>query len=121
MIHNYILVFVYLTGGDELSTAAVVGITAAVTFLVTSLVTYIYTSIYYRRSMINLVRESRADLRRNVAQNESSCELPRVNKLVDPAVCAATKMNANPAYITHTDASIKVDTDAAYAVTTIKT
>ena len=67
--------------------------------------------------MINLVRESRADLRGIVVQNENSCELPRV----DPAVCAAIKMNANPAYITHTDASIKVDTDTAYAVTTIKT
>ena len=71
--------------------------------------------------MINLVRESKADLRRIVAQNENPCTLPRVNKMVDPAVCAAIKMNANPAYITHTDASTKVYTDTAYAVTTIKT
>ena len=71
--------------------------------------------------MINLVRESKADLRRIVALNENPCTLPRVNKMVDVAVCAAIKMNVNPTYVTHTDASTKVDTDTAYAVTTIET
>ena len=69
--------------------------------------------------MINFVRKSRMEVRKLVDQKESPYALPKVTKVVDPAACATIRMNTNPAY--GTDATIKVDTDIAYAVTNITT
>ena len=77
--------------------------------------------MYYKRSMINFVRKSRMEVKKLADQKESPYALTKVTKVVDPAVCATIRMNTNPAYGTQTDATIKVDTDIAYAVTNITT
>ena len=69
--------------------------------------------------MIRVVKQSRIDLKRIVAQNQRPHALPRVSEVADPAACAATTINATPAHETQTDASIKADTDNAYAVTEV--
>ena len=61
------------------------------------------------------------EFRRLADKKESPYALPTVTKAVDPAACATIRINANPAYGTQTDATIKMDTDIAYAVTNITT
>ena len=115
--------YICFIDGDEFSTATVcvLAIAIGITFFVTSLVTYILTSMYYKRSMINFVRKSRMEFRRLVDQKESPYAIPIVTKVADPADYATIRMSDNPAYGTQTDATVKMDTDIAYAVTNITT
>ena len=101
----------------ELSTEIVLAITIPVTFVITALFTYILTSLYYKHLMINFIKRSKADLKRIVAQKDS----PHANIKVDPACTDAIKMDANPAYRTKADTTIKMDTNTAYAVINIAT
>ena len=61
------------------------------------------------------------EFRRLAAKKESPYALPIVTKTVDPTACATIRINANAAYGIQTDATIKVNTDIAYAVTNITT
>ena len=88
-----------------------VAITIAVTFVVTALFTYILTNLYYKRLMINFIKKSKADLKRIVAQKDS----PHACIMVDSACIDRSdtiKMDADLAYRTKADTTIKMDTES---------
>ena len=94
--------------GEKLSTAAVIFITIAITFVVTALTVYILTSMYYKHSMINMIKKSKAELKKIADQKKS----PYANIVtMDPTCITTIKMEDNPAYKTHSDITIKKDTE----------
>ena len=94
--------------GEGLSTEAAVFITIAITFVVTALTVYILTSMYYKHLMINMIKKSKVELKKIADQKKS----PYANIVtMDPTCITTIKMQDNPAYKTHSDITIKKDTE----------